>query len=145
MVAVASERDRRTWVKISTDYWENFKIRELSNSGKLLHLYLITQAGKNLSDGIVPESICSEFGAKAFKELKQNGLLEYHSPKRWQIHDFTKHQTTRAKVRGNPAKGAHVTHHVKTGLYVDTCEFCVAERGGGPPGGHLKADGPIPF
>lgn len=137
--------DRRPWVKLSVDYFENFKVRDLSDLGKLLHLYLIVQAAKNQSDGIVPENVCKEYGTRPFKELCDHGFLEYHSPKRWEIHDFTKHQTPRAKARGNPTKGAHVTHHVNTGLYVDTCEYCVTERGGGNTGDHLKSDGPAPF
>lgn len=138
---MADDTDRRPWVKLSTDYFENFKILGLSKDATLLHIYLIVQAGKNLSDGVVPESICKRYGTKAFTELKDEGIITRSGSKRWEIHDFKKHQTSRAKARGNPAKGAHVTHHERAGIVDPDCVFCPQET---PPDPFDNTTGP-PF
>lgn len=142
---MANDTDRRPWVKLSVDYFENFKILAMSNEATLLHIYLIVQAGKNLSDGVVPEIICRRYGDDAFKELKDQGILTRAAPKQWMIHDFKKHQTSRAKARGNPAKGAHVTHHEKAGIVDPSCEFCPREPPHPPAADPFHDTGPAPF
>lgn len=133
--------DTRPWVKLSVDYFDNFKIQQLTNDGMLLHLYLIVQAGKNLSDGVVPKRTCQAFGPKPFRELLDAGLLREESRGRYEIHDYRKHQTSRAKARGNPLKGAHTVHHTKRGIIDANCDYCLAEAAAKP----LEDEGPPPF
>lgn len=89
----------KAWVKLEADFWMNQKILPLSDNAFRLYISSIGYAGAQLTDGYIPEIALAMFRAKpeSVAELMAAGLWK-PGEGGWWIHDYLKHQTSRAAV-----------------------------------------------
>lgn len=136
--------DSRPWVKLSTDYFTNPKMWDVSNDAKVLHLSLILLSAEKKTDGVVPAHAAKQQGTRALRELLDKNLLEKYG-KFYQIHDYLQHQTPAETISTKAAKGAHVRWHVKPGKHEPTCAYCVQESTSDGKWEPDNGGAPIPF
>lgn len=126
-------KDKRPWVKVTTEYFRNPKVMKISDSAKLLHLQLIAWAGDQKTDGVVPTSACKQRGPKAFRELVEHGFLEPREGD-YLIHDYLQHQTPAKTINEKATMAAHVRWHVKRSKVDPECTWCAKQEDGGSHG-----------
>lgn len=136
--------DSRPWVKLSTDYFTNPKMWDVSNDAKVLHLSLILLSAEKKTDGVVPAHAAKQQGTRALRELLDKNLLEKYG-KFYQIHDYLQHQTPAETISTKAAKGAHVRWHTKAGKHDPSCSYCVQESMSDGKWAFKTDDGPVPF
>jgi len=73
------------YVRVATKFWQDEKVRELSDDGKLLYLYVLTSPHSNMAGYyVLPKPYVAydlnwlpERLDKAFRELFRKGLIKY--------------------------------------------------------------------
>lgn len=121
------EPDRRLWIKLSVDYFENAKIDALSDAAQLLHIGLIMRSFKQKKGGIVTTRACKMRGEGPFKELIAEELLIKVNSSTYRVHDYEKHQSSpdivEARKRAG-GRGGHTKNHVNRYIYDENCSHC---------------------
>ncbi|NKG21071.1 hypothetical protein [Paeniglutamicibacter terrestris] len=121
------EVDRRLWIKLSVDYFDNPKIDNLTDSAQLLHIGLIMRSFKQKKSGTVTARACKIRGDGPFRELVAEGLLIKVDSGTYRVHDYEKHQSSPdviAKRKTAGARGGHTTNHVNRLIYDESCAYC---------------------
>lgn len=121
------EVDRRLWIKLSVDYFDNPKIDACSDAAQLLHIGLIMRSFKQKKAGLVTARACKIRGDGPFRELIAEGLLIKVNSSTYRVHDYEKHQSSPdviAKRKASGARGGHTKNHVNRLIYDDKCAHC---------------------
>lgn len=124
------DKDARPWVKLSLDYFRNFKVMRLSNDAKVLHLSLIVASAEQKSDGLLPAAACKMLGDGPFQELVDHGFLDAEGED-YRIHDYQRHQTPAEIIQSKSNRGSHARWHVKAGKYDASCAHCQEDAANG--------------
>ena len=102
------------WIKLDVNFLENPKIDALSDGAKLLHLWALCYAGRQLTDGFVPLKQVAE-KTHLVTELV-TALLWHEVINGYEIHDYLKHQSSRGQVKGaQETTRKRVARHRETG------------------------------
>ncbi len=128
------------WIKLSVNATENPKCVGLSDAAWTLWIHGLTYAGRNLSDGFIPDGIINRLcntrhPRKAADELVKAGLWDTYDGG-WVIHDYLEHQRSANDVEQqseSARKGAGKTNHTRWHVgkkHDPECRWCVADSDG---------------
>jgi hypothetical protein len=129
--------DTRPYIAIAYDVWDHPKILSLGDPDTALTTWfrLMTYCNQYKTDGKIPEKVVKKFKKRLVEKLLKSGLLERtNDPEIFVIHDYLKHQKSRAQLEalsaakaGAGSKGAHKRWHVDREIRDETCMHCMAE------------------
>ena len=87
------------WIKLDVNFLENPKVDSVSDSAKLLHLWGLCYAGRQLSDGLIPTKQVSTVEKIPLVAELVTALLWHPVTNGFQIHDYLLHQSSKEKVK----------------------------------------------
>jgi hypothetical protein len=126
-----------TWVKLYVEVTEHPKCVGLSDAGWTMWVHGLAYAGRNLTDGAIPDGMIGRLCGtknprKAADELVAAGLWD-RTPDGYRIHDYTELQRSADEVeaqRAASAKGGtkanHQRWHVNRGIVDPACQWCIS-------------------
>lgn len=140
-----------TWVKLYVEVTEHPKCVGLSDAGWTMWVHGLAYAGRNLTDGAIPDGMITRLCGtknprKAADELVDAGLWD-RTASGYEIHDYTEMQRTADEVeqqRAGSAKGAgkanHNRWHVERGKVDPKCQWCVSGTDTSPTGERVAGE-----
>lgn len=130
-----SEKDRRPYIAVAETFPENLKTVDLTDKAfrHVIELWCYCSRGK--TDGVVPKSLMKRMTTTAtLKELRHAGFIEDHDGTNYAMHDYTKHQWTKAEIEERAtakslraSKGGHVRNHENKNVLDPECKWCTGE------------------
>lgn len=130
-----SEKDKRPYIALVDTFPENLKTVDLTDKAfrHVIELWCYCSRGK--TDGVVPKSVLRRMTTPAtLKQLKQAGFIEDNNSSSVTMHDYLKHQWSKAEIEEKAkakaergAKGAHVRNHENKGILDPKCYWCTGE------------------
>jgi hypothetical protein len=92
--------DRRYYISVEVDAFGSPKLLPLGDALAFRYLGAIAWAHRHLTDGLVPRAAAAELRLtrRDVRALLAAGLFEV-APAGWQIHDYLRHQPSRADMR----------------------------------------------
>lgn len=142
-------KDTRPYITLTNELFNHPKFKRLKNPWARLHLIeLWTYCNTYTTDGVIDEDALMEKGEDIGEELLQRRWVtgpDEHG--NYHMHDYLKHQKSKAEIRGLQATrkavagwGNHVRWHVKNDVVDDTCGYCTGDLE--PPKSARKPAGP---
>jgi hypothetical protein len=129
-------KDTRPYITLTNELFNHPKFKRIKNPWARLHLIeLWTHCNTYLTDGIVDEDTLMEKGEDIADELmKRRWVTGPDAEGNYQMHDYLKHQKSRAEIKGLQAKrqtaaawGNHTRWHEAKGIQETTCGYCTGE------------------
>lgn len=130
------EFDARPSIRLDNTMPENPKIVGLSDAAFRLYIEALCWCSRQEIDGKIPAAAMRRLGRpKTITELVANGVLYDHGGVEYEIHDYLRHQRSRAEIaafRQSRAErgelGAHMRWHVATRKFSDDCDYCTGKK-----------------
>lgn len=133
------EKDRRPYFVLTNEYPRHRKIRGLTDKAFRLHVTLLGICNEDRNDGIISKLDLEMMGPKPGKELIDKALVQPTRDGEYQLHDYLKHQNSRAEIEEHSAEkqaagklggkaSAHKKWHVDRGIFNPDCDLCPLEN-----------------
>lgn len=130
------EFDTRPSIRLDNTMPENPKVVGLTDAAFRLYIEALCWCSRQEEDGRIPAAAMRRLGRpKAIRELVTAGLIYDHGGVEYEIHDYLRHQRSRAEIaafRQSRAErgelGAHMRWHVATRKKSNDCAYCTGEK-----------------
>jgi hypothetical protein len=97
-----------TWIKLHDNFWENPKVINAGEDAALLYVQGLSYCSRNLTDGAILTGalryLTARKDARTLARILVREGLWTETPTGWLVHDYLKHQRSRAQIEAEREK-----------------------------------------